>query len=103
MPRQFRVAVIGRTGRGNYGHGLAGFDQGCRVAADQLLVVTALGRGVVVDAVLDHAVDVGDADRPRVAALDGVARFGLGRGHPTVLGQRVGVRALVVRAAAAFG
>ena len=22
MPRQFRVAVIGRTGRGNYGHGL---------------------------------------------------------------------------------
>ena len=22
MPRPFRVAVIGRTGRGNYGHGL---------------------------------------------------------------------------------
>jgi hypothetical protein len=22
MPRPYRVAVIGRTGRGNYGHGL---------------------------------------------------------------------------------
>ena len=22
MPRQYRVAVIGHTGRGNYGHGL---------------------------------------------------------------------------------